>query len=66
MCAKMGCKFRHPELSDLPALKESIVAYMVAKKLPDNLKNDVIKLIWFLVRIKDSCKCNESINAKTV
>jgi hypothetical protein len=45
MCEKMGCKFRHPELSDLPALKESIVAYMIAKKLPDNLKNDVCNQI---------------------
>ena len=39
------CKYKHPELSELFALKEPITSYMIQKKIPDKLRDDVRKQI---------------------
>ena len=44
--SKSSCKYVHPELSDLPALKETIVSFMSQnKKIPDKLRDDVCEQI---------------------
>ena len=45
-CKGVSCKYLHPDLSDLPALKDTLGTYLSNnKKLPEKFKNDIFDQI---------------------